>query len=523
MLPKLSILTLSIGLAVTSAQTTQVTILSATAKQVKLSWTAVPGVSSYSIYRQPTLITSSGVPGSPPLISTTAASTPVATVNATSFTDTLPDPTATYTYCVSTSSTPCTGGATVGPPPFGFNVVIPSTDDTAYTVGVLERMEIDGNGDPALAYYVLDPNGDGDDSDDTLYFVNWNRAQCAWNPPVAVAVTGSAEFEGPIVPISLARDASNGTWGLAYTVTADDGAATIMLGTSTDGGATWKSQSLTGDPYYGTLYSPSLALWNGNFYITYLTDDESLSSAFPERSGFAYLTGAVAGPSSKWKRQAVPFPHGYTSAYYTVSLALDSSHNPGIAFNVANDTYLGVAFWRAGTTSSTLVGRNDGYTTNANPAISLAFFGTEARIVTDAPWNYNSFDPDHEPADLWAMRATNTAGTSWMTAVDVPPDNVNVLELPWIATGSQGQTAIVMASNHDPEGQGMVCGFPKIARSSDFLVFQTCAPALVDSPAFYPNNMNPVVRFGTNDKLWLAFNNNDSSSIGTGLILWREQ
>ena len=35
---------------------------------------------------------------------------------------------------------------------------------------------LDENGDPAMAYLVIDPNGDGDESDNTLCFVSWNRA-----------------------------------------------------------------------------------------------------------------------------------------------------------------------------------------------------------------------------------------------------------------------------------------------------------------------------------------------------------
>ena len=226
----------------------------------------------------------------------------------------------------------------------------------------------------------------------------------------------------------------------------------------------------------------------------------------------------------KWTFQPVPFPNGYSSVYYTVSLALDSNHAPGIAFNVANDTYMGVAFWRPGAAFSTLVGHNDGYTTNDNPAISLTFSGTEARIATDAEWTYASYDPDSEPALVWAMRALDPSGLGWAPVISVTSDNADVLDSPWIAAGSQGQTAIAMASNDDPEGPGMVYGFPKIARSADFLSFQTTAPALVNSPSFSPNNAHPVMRFGVSDKLWLDFNNNDlNGDIGIGLVLWREQ
>ena len=50
----------------------------------------------------------------------------------------------------------------------------------------------------AMAYMVIDPNGDGDESDDALYFVSWNRVAYTWNKPVVVAVAGSQPTEGPV-------------------------------------------------------------------------------------------------------------------------------------------------------------------------------------------------------------------------------------------------------------------------------------------------------------------------------------
>ena len=506
----------------------QLSVVSATSKQVQLAWTAVSGVTSYSLYRLPTVVTSSGIPGATLQVSLADISkaTPIISQSGLNYTDTLPDAFATYTYVVTSSPGQLSNPAIAGPPPFGFNIVIPSTEDTANSLAVDERMELDGNGDPAMSFVVFDPNGDGDDSDDSLYFVSWNRAKYAWNEAVKVAVTGTIYAAGPGPFYSLARDAATGMWGLEYIQSFADGSAQIKLATSTDNGVTWKSQSISGQAYDGYLEGPSLALWNGTFYAIFLTDAwfDGSGSLFPENgTGFVYVTGKVTDAASKWTENAVPFPGDYIYSYFTGSLALDSSHNPGIAFNVANDTYEGVAFWRPGTRASTLVGHNDGYTTNDNPTISLAFYGTEARIVTDAPWNYNSYDPDNEPADLWAMRATSTAGTTWYAPVDVPPDSVNILQMPWIATGSKGQTAIGMASNNDPEGDGMLCGFPKIARSSNFQAFQTCAPAPADNPSFAPNNAYPVLRFGGNDKLWLVFNNNDDNGdLGLGLVLWRE-
>jgi hypothetical protein len=504
------------------AQGPQVKVMSATSKQVQLAWTASSGASSYSVYRTSTKVTSSGIPGDPLKISTPPRGTPIATVSGLSYTDNIPDPNATYTYCVAPVSSNCNNSATVGPPPFGFNVVVPSTVDTEYSAGIFERMALDANGDPAMAYYVDDPNGDGDDSDDTVYFVSWNRASYAWNPPVLVGVSGHGYSEGPVVPLSLAHDDANGMWGIAYHQNYPE-ADGIVLATSTDG-VNWKGQNITGDPCFNGCYdSPSLAMWNGTFHVAVMADLEI--DAFPEGSGVLYLSGKVTDPPSKWSTTPAPFPAGYTSPYYTVSLALDSDHNPGIAYMVCDEpqVFEGIAFWRPGQTSAMLAGRNDGYTTNDNPDLSLAFAGTQPRIAIAAAWNYGSYDPDQEPADLYAMQAATPSGALWMPPVDVPPDNVNVLELPWITVGSKGQTAIVMASNHDPEGAGMTCGFPKIARSTDFRAFQTCAPAPVDAPSFYPNNMTPVARFGTDDKLWVVFNNNDDGGdIGIGLVLWRE-
>jgi hypothetical protein len=430
----------------------------------------------------------------------------------TSFTDRSIDPYTTYTYCViavnDSGQSACSNEVTVGPPPFGFGVVVPTTPDTAYRFGTVIRMELDGNGDPALSYLDLDPNGDGDENDDTLFFVSWNRARYAWNASVNVAVIGAAMMSGPSVPVSLARDADTDVWGLAYEWENAAGAS-IQLATSSDGGATWKSQSVTGDPISGVLEEPSLAMWQGSFHLAYLSDNS-----------FRYATGKLSDDPAKWKSQPVPLPGGYSSTSLTVSLALDSAHNPGIAFLVSNDSGTATAFWRpAGGGSAVLVGRNDG-TIDDNPDIALSFFGTEPRIATDAIWNYDLYDQDYDHM-IWAMRGVGD-GSNWLPPVNVPSDGNMSLNSPSIATGSRGQTAIAMESIHGGVGDG-ACGFPKLSRSDDFLTFKTCGPAPVHHPDFAAVDY-PVVRFGGNDKLWLAFHNSDTNGdLASGLVLWREQ
>src|ERR1019366_3061951 len=87
----------SIGLTAASAQVPQLTVVSATSKQVQLTWTAAPG-GSYSVYREPTVVTNSGIPGSSLNVSMPTDFASIVTVSTTSWTDSSFDPSATYTY-----------------------------------------------------------------------------------------------------------------------------------------------------------------------------------------------------------------------------------------------------------------------------------------------------------------------------------------------------------------------------------------------------------------------------------------
>jgi hypothetical protein len=90
-----------------------------------------------------------------------------------------------------------------------------------------------------------------------------------------------------------------------------------------------------------------------------------------------------------------------------------------------------------------------------------------------------------------------------------------------MASGSQGQAAIALSTNGGVDN-GVVCGYPKIATTGDFAAFKTCAPALKNAPYFGQVGW-PVLKFGGNDKLWVAFQNADTyAEIGIGVVLWRQ-
>src|SRR5579872_5163138 len=85
----------------------------ATNKQVQLSWTASSGAKSYAVQRK----------------STDGYATLLIATDITA-TDTSIDPYTTYTYCViavnDTGQSVCSNEMTVGPPPVGFNVIVPT-------------------------------------------------------------------------------------------------------------------------------------------------------------------------------------------------------------------------------------------------------------------------------------------------------------------------------------------------------------------------------------------------------------
>jgi hypothetical protein len=94
---------------------------------------------------------------------------------------------------------------TVGPPPYGYNTPVktPSNMDYVEHFGVGVRMILDVNGDPALAYVWVEPNNDRDYTQNTLYFVRWDRAHYQWTNPVKVALIGDM-LRGTLAPLSLA-------------------------------------------------------------------------------------------------------------------------------------------------------------------------------------------------------------------------------------------------------------------------------------------------------------------------------
>ena len=181
-------------------------VVSATSSQVQLKWTPGDNTATGYVVERKTLNGS--------------YSTALNATGATASDNNL-DAYTTYVYRVRATSTSGQSGpsneVTVGPPPYGFNLAAapPSNVTRFYQFGIGLRMALDSNGDPALAYIFQDPNEDSEFSDSAVYFVKWNRAAYQWTTPLRVALTEEVDT-GSTHALSIARDPSNGTWGIAF-------------------------------------------------------------------------------------------------------------------------------------------------------------------------------------------------------------------------------------------------------------------------------------------------------------------
>jgi hypothetical protein len=491
---------LSSALFAQNLQTPQaLTVVSATNKQVQLRWTAGDSVATgYTVERKPL-----GGDYSAAFTATTSTAS-----------DTNFDPYTTYVYRVrgtqQTNQSGPSNEVTVAPPPYGYNTAFqyPSSLDP-YNAGQLGKaisMILDSSGDPAIAYTWDDPNNDGDYSDTAVYFVRWDRAHYQWTMPVQIHLVGEVG-RFALTPISLAQDASNGAFAIAFQDESTPDVGSIKLALSTDAGATWKILKAASDDGQEAYNRPSLAMAGGNLYLTFYHDQD----------GIRYVTGKQSDDPSKWTSTLVPLPGGYDYYERVSSLALDDKGVPAVAFVASSDTSLAEAFWRPGG-SSVLITDNHGYQTD-DPDLRLTFFGNQPRVVFYGAVDDNFFaDYDHT---VWVVTSPDN-GTTWSQPVNIASDLGTDLNSPFsIAMGPQGQAALAMESNG---GNGTHnCSQPKLAMSGDLVNWTTCGPETAGKVSIIAGQ--PQVFFSGNGKLILGFQQtylDEDNPTPLGITVWRQ-
>jgi hypothetical protein len=317
-----------------------------------------------------------------------------------------------------------------------------------------------------------------------------------------VAFVDDIRVPSPQSTISLSRDPTNNTFGFAYGVGND--LERMDLALSTDGGATWKAQTLFSNTGF-QLQQIALALYGGQGYIVY---DQTIK-------GLSYITGSQATAPAQWTPTPVPAPPGLSGAPRPAfSLAVDNTGAPGLAYWYAPRTGSNsvLAFWRPVGLNSVVAADTAGIA-NDQVACDLTFFGAQPRIAMFV-------QRDKTSSYVWTVLSSD-GGVTWAPPVNVPQDGQAVTgNYISIASGSMGQGALVseLISNNS----GAQCGLPKLSMSPDFLTWSTCSPTGNQPPQTTPSFIR--VMFAANDLLYVAFENTNfnTTALRNGVVVWRQ-
>ena len=405
------------------------------------------------------------------------------------------------------------GSQADGGAPFGCNVVIPASSPGGnYNLGQHISLALDENDDPLIAYVVQDPNGDGEQTDSTLYFVRWDRANRGWKAPIAVDVVGEIYSSKPAREVSLARDVKTNGLGIAYMKGLDQ----IWLAQSQDGGSTWSKERLDQNEF--TIDNPVLAMRDGNVHVAY--NSRFVRCGKSGCDGVVYLSRT--GTSGNFARSIVPEIAGTSGnrRFSPPGLALDSSGKPGLAYyllapseNPSVDKNV-ISFWRPGEQYANAV-MDSGSIPNDNPSVSLAFDGTRPRIAALLQRD----DNDLQHPGIWFSASED--GKSWSAPVRIPNDGTDnaVWDLS-LALDSQGNAAAAGYSNGFEEKNPGRCGGPKLFRSADLKNWTACGADV--SRTYDIQGRYVSLAFTSTNKIILAFQNTSQSKLGAGVFLYRQ-
>ena len=471
---------------------TGLTVKLATSTQTQLTWTG--SSATYTVQRA--------------LVGGSFAN--IATASTTSFTDTTLDPynQTIYQILAGTNAGLASNQVMVGPPPSALGLAATAPligNQVAGQYGLNVSLALDGNGDPAFAFFFVDPNNSGDATQTQVLFRNWNRAAAQWNPLVLVATPGDATNPDESV-LSLAYDASTKTFGIAM----QDLSTAIRLYLSTDGGATW-SLKTTFTSFSGTD-GPALALASGNIYLAFQSGGAD---------GLEYVTGKLTADPATWTSKLVPSVKNVGPSYAGVSpaIALDNSGNPAIAYwaqDITQSYNAILFFWRpAGTAAPVRITDTQDNQSDVL-GVTMVFYQGNPRV------GFAAVRGDTTGGGTVHFVRSDDGGNTWLPPVLMPTDGNASTDYPLdIAVDSKDNGALVFNQNVASGDGSEKCAVPKLALSSDLVNWTTCQAA--PSLGSFTGVAGAVqIAFGGNDKRYVFFESLGDSQANSGVVIYRE-
>ncbi len=422
-----------------------------------------------------------------------------------------------------------------GAPPRGFGTVVTAdVGGGAYALGRHVSLAHDEAGDPLAAWVEDDPNRDGDLGDSRLQFARWLRREWRWSLPVTVkAGLGQREDAAPQRQVSLARDATRGTVGVAFQVrekfctgAADD--FTVFLALSGDKGVSWLAPERVSEAKYTrdatqgveacNASNPSLALANGEVHLAWWVE---AGKAFPVSAGLVRFQAGVAYASrlggGAWRRELMPIPDA-ERARPALDLALDSAGAPGVVAATLPESAsppqsfnTSVRFWRPGQAATAVV-LDSQDTQNDGPGVALAFSGAWPRV---AAWLARG-----GAAGAWFAKSTD--GATFEAPALLPRDGEDSGQ-GYLALAVSPLGALTVVHDWASSGAGGSCGGPKLVTSPDGVSWTACGPGPDRTVGFLGDHVTAAELDGAG--LSLAFKAEDKTGVGgakAGVWYWRQ-
>ena len=454
----------------------ELTVKSATAKAVDLEWRGA--IASTVLER------SSG-----------HAFAKISAGNSGQYRDTSIDAFGTYQYRTNTNGK-LSNVVTVGPPPAGITNAAPAPNGSApENYGPATAVALDENGDPAIAFEWVDPNGDGDKSDTEIRFTHWDRATYKWTPPVRVNVTGPLNDQN-VNPIALGCDRTSGAFAILIALS-----DTLTYATSMDHGATWKVSSLPAAG--GGPHAVAMIITSGQAYA---------AANFEE--GASYFTGSLPDAAS-WKAKPIPAGNGWKLRNNSnIAITADASGRIALAFyedQQEGDAHR-YALWRPESGEPSVITPN---ASTDNPDISLAFGAGAYQSVFAGQLDAN--DADHV---VWYSHSAD--GSLWSKPIKLPIDGPRSTNAPLsIAVSSTGALTAAFGAN---SGSGpAACGAPTVSRSTNGESWITCGLGKAAGADFGPQPATLHVIEAPDDKAYVVWQEPSETKFKPGVLIWHER